>query len=373
MSAFERIFGRAPEVSSRAPGRVNLIGEHTDYNEGFVLPIPIPQQATIDLAARTDGRVRMASLQVDGGERIESFELGCESRRGEWIDYVQGLTRSLQTQGWRLGGFEGCVRSEVPIGGGLSSSAAIAVALLRALRARFSLALDDVALALLVRRSENDFVGAAVGVMDPMASSVGRPGEALFIDTRDLSFRSLPLPRGVEVVVVDSGTRHRHAAGDYNRRAEECAEACRLLGVRSLRDLSPADAPRIAALPRPYAGRVRHVVGENGRVLEAVWALEAGRLPRLGELLEESHRSLRDDYEVSTPVVDRLVEILSRQRGILGARITGGGFGGAVVALARSGEGRAAAERAAAEYGSATGEHASVPVPLAPAEAASAP
>ena len=361
VSGFERRFGREAEITARAPGRVNLIGEHVDYNGGSVLPTVIPQCATVELAAREDRVVRLASMQAGGA--VERYGLGEETPRGTWIDYAQGATHLLAVEGFAFGGVDCCIRSDVPIGSGLSSSAALTVALLRALRERFQLALDDVALARLAQRAENEFVGARVGVMDPMAASLGREGQALLLRTKDLVYRYVPIPAAVEIVVVDSGQEHQNAGGAYNRRRAECEEAARRLGEALLCDLPVSAWGRIASLPAPLDRRARHVVTENERVHAAVAALEGSRLEELGALLDASHRSLRDDYEVSTPEVDALVAALRSREGVLGARLTGGGFGGAVIAMARAGFGEAAAREAAFEYGRATGLRPTVVMP----------
>lgn len=362
MSRFEERFGRPPETHAAAPGRVNLIGEHTDYNGGFVLPTPIPLEARIELAARSGNLARVTSANLDP-ERVDTFRIGEETRRGDWLDYLQGVTRVLVADGYRIEGFDLRLDSDLPIGGGLSSSAAIAVAFQRALRERFRLALDDVALARVAQRAENEFVGARVGVMDPLASSLGRPGYALFLDTTDLGRRYVPIPPAIEIVVVDSGTGHRHAGGGYNQRRQECERAAALLGVRRLRDVESRDHARVGTLPPPLDRRVRHVLSENARVLAAVEALEQNRPERLGELLNASHDSLRDDYEVSTPELERLVAALRAQDGIHGARLTGGGFGGAVMAAAAAGRGAEAGRHAAAIYARETGHEAPVLLP----------
>jgi len=355
MNAFEQRFDRPPEITAAAPGRVNLIGEHTDYNQGFVLPTPIPQQAHVTIAARADARVRVATLDLNDAPEPVMFKLGDETPRGDWVDYVQGVTRALAGAGFTLPGFDALIASQVPVGGGLSSSAALTIALQRALRTRFGLALDDVTMARLAQEAENTFVGARVGIMDPLVASLGQEGTALFVDTRDLSHRTVPLPRSLEIVVVESGTGHRHATGEYNRRREECERACAALGVTSLRDLGPGDDARIAALPEPLNRRARHVVTENRRVLEAVAALENNQPEELGRLIDASHRSLRDDYQVSTPAIEILVGLLKHEDGIYGVRITGGGFGGAVLAVARPGAGVSAAAVALPAYEHQTG------------------
>ncbi len=357
--SFAALFRRPPSAIADAPGRVNLIGEHTDYNRGFVLPTPIPQRTVAELAPRADERVRAAS----GTGGVEEYVLGRETRGRGWLDHVQGLTWALRADGALILGFDLRITSRVPMGAGLASSAALEVAVLRALRAAFRLALDDVELALVAQRAESEFVGARVGVMDHMVASLGVPGAALLLDTGSLDRRSIPLPPEAELVVIDSGVAHHHGSGGYNTRRAECERAAALLGVRALRELAAVDAARIAALPEPLARRVRHVVGENERVLAAVGALEAGDLVGLGALLDRSHASLRDDYEVSTPEIEALVAAARSEREVLGARLTGGGFGGAVLALARRGSAAAAAGRIAAAYARRTGRSATVLVP----------
>jgi galactokinase len=262
------------------------------------------------------------------------FVLGEERKRGGWADYVAGVAWVLARREYLIEGCELRIRSDVPPGAGLSSSAALCVALLRAMRDAFSLAIDDVQLALLAQQVETDFVGAPVGVMDQMASSLADARHALFLDTRSLEHQRVAIPEGAAVLVIDSGIRHSHATGDYRARRAECEEAARLLGVRQLRDLALADLDRAARLRQPFAKRARHVVTEDDRVVQAVAALRAGDLCRAGHLFDASHASMRDDFEVSLPEIDRLVELARCTRGIYGARLTGGGFGGSIVALA---------------------------------------
>ncbi|WP_027882949.1 galactokinase [Meiothermus rufus] len=327
---FERIFGFPPSVVASAPGRVNLLGEHTDYNQGYVLPTPLPYQTELE-AAPTE------SLEVyaENFREHKRRALG-QPRQGDWLDYIAGCIWVLHQHGYRVPGLRAYVRSQVPMGGGLSSSAALEVATLRALRALYQLPLDDQTIARLAQEAEVAYVGVRCGIMDQMASSLGRLGYALFLDTQSLESRLVPLPEGYRVVVVDSGVPRRLAESGYNTRRSECEAACALLGVPSLRALSPADAPRIEALPEPLNRRARHVLRENQRVLEGVEALEAGQVARFGQLMVASHRSLRDDYQVSTPELDQLVEAELRH-GAVGARLTGAGFGGATVALVPEG------------------------------------
>jgi len=262
-----------------------------------------------------------------------------------------------------LGGFDARIDSDVPFGSGLSSSAALEVSMLRALRQAFGWELDDVRLALLGQRAEVEFVGAPVGVMDQLASSLGSSSAALFIDAQSLRTERVPLPGGLGIAVVHSGISHDHVRGEYRERRRECEEATEALGVTSLRSLGLEDLPRIEQLPAPLDRRTRHVVTENARVLEAVEALRIGALERLGTLLAESHRSLRDDYQVSVPDLDRLVALAAEAPGVFGARLTGGGFGGAIVVAARPEGLRASMERVAERYRVQTGRASVVLVP----------
>jgi galactokinase len=368
---FAELFGREPEVKADAPGRVNLIGEHTDYSGGFVLPLAIPQRTRVELSRSAGQVVRAWSAEMEGaaqhgdktGSEPESYRLGEETPGRGWLDYVQGITQVLALAGHRLEAFDLRLESDVPVGSGLSSSAALEISLLRGLREMFGLTLDDVEMARLGRRAENEFVGAPVGIMDQMASSLADSHTALFLDTRSLEYERVPLPSSGELAVIDSGIAHAHSGGEYRTRRREVEEAARALEVKELRDVGAEDLDRIARLPAPLDRRARHVVTENARVLAAVAAMRAGELARLGELLDESHRSLARDFEVSVPEVDRLVELARRQPGAWGARMTGGGFGGSIVVLARKGEARAVADRAAAQYRQSTGQVARVLVP----------
>ena len=368
MTTFPALFGAAPAVTARAPGRVNLIGEHTDYNGGFVLPTAIPQRTTIELSRRGDRTVRVASRDVGAGEEgagIQTYALGEEAPGRGWVDYVQGTTQLLAADGFALGGFDAFLASDVPIGSGLSSSAALLVALLRAFREGFGFDLDDVQIARVAQRVENEFVGAHVGIMDQMASSLADDRTALFLDTRSLEYRRVPIPReAMEIAVINSGVQHSHAGGDYNTRRAECEQASQMLGIGQLRDLGVPDLARLDALPDVLRRRARHVITENARVLEAVEALEARDGARLGVLFAASHASMRDDYEVSVPEIDRLVALADAEPGAFGARLTGGGFGGSIVVLCRAGEAARVAANVAERY-RAPGREATVLVPQA--------
>ena len=341
-------------VVASAPGRVNLIGEHTDYNDGFVLPIVLPRRVTVELARRDDTQVRVRSDALgDAG-----YAVGGEERGRGWIDRVQAITFVLAREGHAIPGFDARIRSDLPIGAGLASSAALAVALLRALRDVLGLRIDDRAIAVLAQRADHEFVGVRSGIMDQLVASLGREGMPLLIDTRDLSVTEVALPEGAELLVIDSGVAHDNLTGAYNARRRECEDAARHLGVETLRDL---DGPR-PELPSPLDRRVRHVVSENERVLRAVDALREGDLEGVGALLDASHASLRDDYEVSSPELDLLVGIAQAQPEVLGARLTGAGFGGSIVALARR-DGAESAARIADEYTRRSGRRATVILP----------
>jgi galactokinase len=359
---FRARFGRAPDVVASAPGRVNLIGEHVDYNGGDVLPTVLPQRTTVALARRPDATARVHTTL---GDRAAEFRIGEERATGGWTDYVQATTWGLARAGHPIGGFDATIDSTLPPGSGLSSSAALMVAFLRALRDAHGCALDDGALARLAHSAEADFVGAPVGPMDQMVVALGLPGTALFLHTRTLAWERVPLPPSADLVVLDSGVRHALAAGGgYAERRAECARAAKLLGTPDLCALGPADLRRIVTLPRPLDRRARHVVTEHARVARAVAAMRADHVDTLGRLFFESHVSQRDDYEVSVPEVDRLVEIARRDADVLGARLTGGGFGGAVVILAAHGRGSGVAARVATAYARATGGAASIVLPL---------
>ena len=355
---FTQVFHTASTVHASSPGRVNLIGEHTDYNEGLVLPTPIPQRCEMVFAPTDDLAVQVYSVQM---QTQAGYTLGAEAAGHTWLDYVQAITQELSRAGHSLRGFNALVSSDVPLGSGLSSSASFLVTVAKGLRGLFSLEISDVAVAQLAQAAENGLVGARVGLMDQMACSLGKSGEALLIDFRTLEYRSVILPETMELVILHSGLTHSlagHEAGtrNYKTRRLECERACELLGVKSLRDLGIGDLERVAALPAPFSGRARHVISENARVLETVIALEAGDLRRVGELFYASHDSMSSDYDVSEPEIDLIVQIAQRTNGIYGARLTGGGFGGSVVMLADKGAGRVAGEAVMLEYTTQTGQ-----------------
>ncbi len=348
---FEAAFGGSPDVVVEAPGRVNLIGEHVDYNGGYVLPLAIAQSTKLALRLRDDGQLRAASAQFDEGVvRVSGDPAG-----GSFVAHLMGAYWALRSAGHHVATADIAVDSEVPIGSGLSSSAALLVATLRAFREVGKLELSDLSIARLAHRAEREFVGVPVGTMDQMACSLGGQDCALFLNTDTLQFERIPMPKDVEVVVIDSGVRHEHASGGYRTRRSECEQAAALLGVARLCDLPSSQDPLMAwpgwsRLSATLQMRVRHVVAENRRVLRAVHAMRCENLSRLGYYLDKSHASLRDLFEVSTPQVDALVEATREASGCFGARMTGGGFGGAIVALASKGTGENVARTAVREY-----------------------
>lgn len=327
MRDFKDVFGKAPEAVAEASGRVNLLGEHTDYNDGFVLPTTIPQATRVQIARSDDERYRFYSANL--GEFVEYEDAGAPPTG--FGKYVFGCLEVLRSRGVNVPPVLVHIYSDVPMGGGLSSSAALEVAVLRALRELLGLTIDDVELAKLAQRAEIEYAGVRCGILDQMASSLGRANQMLFLDTRTLDRKLLPLPDG-ELIVIDSGVARTLATSGYNERRGECERAASMLGVQALRDETTLD--RIERLPPPIDRRARHVITENARVLEAVRGVDA---VRFGELMNDSHASLRDDYEVSVPPLDTLVRLLQEHPSVYGARLTGAGFGGACVALAHKG------------------------------------
>jgi galactokinase len=353
---FATIFGTPCTHRGDAPGRVNLIGEHTDYSGGYVLPAVIGRRVRVEMRLRSDARVRVWSTEKSIVSPMVEYHIGHERPRGDWSDYIQGVTDAASRQGLRASGFDLRIESDVPIGSGLSSSAALEVAVLRALRAALDWRLDDTAVALLAHRGETEFVGAPVGIMDPMASSLGKPGSALFLNAGSGLWERVTLPAALGIAVVHSGISHSNRHGGYAKRREEIEAAAQALGVKQMRDLQmDAVASRLDRLLPPLDRRVRHVIEENRRVLAAVAALRALDLWGLGSLIRESHASLRDLFEVSTAEIDRLVELAEDEESVFGARLTGAGFGGAVVLLAEASMASECARRVAARYARESG------------------
>ena len=344
--AFRARFGRSPAGLSEAPGRVNLIGEHTDYNQGFVLPVAIDRTIAVAFAPREDACVHVYSFDFD---QKDEFALGDIQRLGgdSWANYLRGVALVLQQAGHPLTGLDVVIQGEVPIGAGLSSSAALEVAILGAFATAAGLTLADRDKALLAQRAENEFVGVACGVMDQMAAVSGCADHALCIDCRSLETEAIPLnleAHGLRIVVANTGVRRALTASAYNQRREECNRAVETLFVllrgrrpRSLRDITPRDLSINGRFLAPnLLRRARHVVSENARVLSTVEALRRGDLAEVGRLFQASHESLAHDYEVSSPELDLMVELAHSLEGVVAARMTGAGFGGCTVNLVRA-------------------------------------
>lgn len=341
-SGFRERYGREAAFVATAPGRANLVGEHTDYNDGFVLPFAIARRTAVAVAAREDRVVRVGSATAAGVFEF-SLDEAVETGEPRWGDYVRGVVAEWVTleeasgsrgSPARRSGFDVWIDSDVPVGAGLSSSAALEVALASALELLTGTELDPVAKADLCRRAEHRYAGVPCGIMDQMASALATGDSLLLIDCRDRSWRRIVLPAAeVELVVVDSGLPHDLGEGEFARRVEQCAAAAAHLGVPSLRDATRADIARLERDGHALLhARALHVFEENSRVLGAVSAIQANDWTGLGAILDASHASLRDLYEVSRPEMDELVAEL-RRAGALGARMTGGGFGGSAVAL----------------------------------------
>lgn len=340
MRAFSERHGRTARAF-RAPGRVNLIGEHTDYNGGFVLPMAIDRSTLVAAAPREDRLVNVHSLNREEGFTFDLDNPG-EKRRGLWLDYVEGVARALESRGVTLRGADMMLVSDVPEGAGLSSSAALEVSAGLALASLAGAQVDPVTLALSGQQAEHTYVGTMCGIMDQFVAALGREGHALLIDCRTLEASPVPLDTSkVCVAITDTNVKHELSGSEYNARRAECEEGVRLLrrflpGIEQLRDVTVEDFERHAGeLPEVVRRRCRHVVTEDARTLAAADALRRGDLQEVGRLMRLSHESLRDDYEVSCPELDVLAETAWGVEGVLGSRMTGGGFGGSTVSLVR--------------------------------------
>jgi len=330
-------FGRVPRVS-RAPGRVNLIGEHTDYNDGFVMPAALEFATLTAASPRPDRRLRVYSMIMD---ETREFDLDSPPRAGnaDWSDYVVGVALMLEKSGRRLSGADLVIFTDVPIGSGLSSSAALEVSSAHALITAAGLPFDAIETAKLCQRAENDFVGMRCGVMDQYISCCGVAGHALLIDCRSLGSRNVAIAPNLRLLVANSSVRHQHAGGEYNARREACEEGVRLLSrhlgpIKALRDVTPEQlSAQRRKLPDLIYRRCRHIVTENARVLEAERALNAGDFLACGRAMNASHVSMRDDFEITCPEIDALVGLAQAVDGVYGSRMTGGGFGGCTVSL----------------------------------------
>lgn len=360
--AFQAHFGERPTFLVRAPGRVNLIGEHTDYNDGFVLPMAIDRAVWMALRPRTAQRILLHSLDMD---ETAAFDLDALAHdQATWIEYVKGVAWALQEKGYALSGWDGVMAGDVPIGAGLSSSAALEMAAVRAFLAVSGGEWDPATMARIGRRTENAWMGVNSGIMDQMVSAGGQAGHALLIDCRTLETEAVPLPvapdgSATAVVVLDTGTRRGLVDSAYNERRRQCEAAAIHFGVSALRDVDLATfRAESAALDPVVARRARHVITENARVLEAKTAMENGDAVALGALMNASHASLRDDFEVSSPALNTMVELAQGEAACFGARMTGAGFGGCAVALVQ--------ETAVADFVQSVGERYQAATDLTP-------
>lgn len=338
----------------RAPGRVNLIGEHTDYNDGFVLPMAIDRAVWIALRPRGDRRVRLYSADFD-----ETAEFSLDELRNEgnsWVEYIKGVAFVLQSEGYPVSGWEGVIAGDVPIGAGLSSSAAVEMASARAFAALDGWPWDARVMAKAGRRVENEWIGVNSGIMDQMISAAGRAGHALLIDCRSLETEAVPLPPGVVVVILDTMTRRGLVDSEYNDRRMQCERAAAVMGVPALRDADMELLYRKSGDLDPVtARRAKHVISEDQRTLDAAAVMRQGDAVAMGRLMNESHISMRDDFEISRREMDTMVELAQADPNCYGARMTGGGFGGAAVALVRVEGAEPFAAAVSSAYRQATG------------------
>ncbi|WP_038913466.1 galactokinase [Dickeya zeae] len=335
-AVFQQQFGYPATLTVQAPGRVNLIGEHTDYNDGFVLPCAINYSTTISAAPRDDRQIRVIAVDYDNQQDSFSLDAPIDHHpQWQWANYVRGVIKHLKTRSDAFGGADLVISGNVPQGAGLSSSASLEVAVGKAIQALYQLPLDNVALALNGQEAENQFVGCNCGIMDQMISAQGQRNHALLIDCRSLETRAVSMPDNVAVMIINSNVKRGLVDSEYNTRRQQCEAAARYFQVKALRDVSEADfSAKVAGLDDVVARRARHIITENARTLAAADALTRGDLHQMGELMAASHASMRDDFEITVPPIDTLVEIVKAVIGDEGGvRMTGGGFGGCIVAL----------------------------------------
>ena len=351
-AAFRTHFGHEPELLVSAPGRVNLIGEHTDYNDGFVLPCAIDRDTVVAAGPADNARIHVVAADFDDATDDWSPATGFAPAGHDWANYVRGVAAALIDADIAVPGAHLAIAGDVPLGSGLSSSASLEVAVGVALAALAGATVDPTRMAQIAQRAENAYVGAQCGIMDQLIATRGRSGHALLIDCRSLDCRAVALPPGVSILIAHSGVRHAHAGGEYNDRRGDCARAAAHYGVAALRDLDLAalEACR-AGLDDTSFGRARHVVTENARTLAAADALGEGDLIAMGRLMAASHASMRDDFEITVPAIDRLQAVMATAiGGEGGARMTGGGFGGCVVALLPEGRVATVIDAIASDY-----------------------
>ena len=350
-SEFEARYGHAPSFVVRAPGRVNLIGEHTDYNDGFVLPMAINRAVWIALSPRDDGKVVADALDFDKHAEFVLMTVSKGEDPGDPAEYIKGAAWVLREAGYDLRGWEGVIKGDVPVGAGLSSSAALEMAVMQAFAAVSGFDFEPKQMAQLGQQVENAWIGVNSGIMDQMISAAGKKNAALLIDCRTLETEALPLPPDTVVAVLDTGTRRGLVTSAYNDRRESCEKAAQILGVDALRDVPVADFEmRDYMLDEVTRKRARHVVTENARVLAARDAIKRGNAVDFGLLMNLSHDSMRDDFEISSEALNAIVECAQQHDGCYGARMTGGGFAGCAVALVRVDEAESFTKQVTACY-----------------------
>lgn len=335
-ASFEQVLGYAPTHIIQAPGRVNLIGEHTDYNDGFVLPCAINYQTVVAAAKREDNLVRVVS--VDYGNAVDEFDITKEIEFQQdkmWANYIRGVVKCLLARGYQFSGVDISVSGNVPQGAGLSSSAALEVVIGQTFKVLFNLEISQAEIALNGQQAENQFVGCNCGIMDQMISAEGLENHALLLDCRSLETQAVSMPKDMAVVIINSNKKRGLVDSEYNTRRQQCEEAARIFGVKALRDVTIDEFnQKVSQLDEMVAKRARHVITENDRTLEAAQVLRTNDMKRMGELMAQSHASMRDDFEITVNEIDLLVdmvkEVIGEQGGV---RMTGGGFGGCIVAL----------------------------------------
>ena len=356
---FAERYGAIPTIC-RAPGRVNLIGEHTDYNDGFVMPAALDLYTYVAVSPRSDRRLRVYSENL--GDMCDlDLDLIRPGSSGHWSDYVRGVAGVLESYGYRLRGADLAILSDVPLGAGLSSSAALEVSTALALLSNSQISVDLTTVAKMCQKAEHLYAEMRCGIMDQFISCHGRAGHALLLDCRSLDSQLFPIPRHVRLMLCNTMVRHEHASGGYNTRRHECEDGFRALtavlpGIRALRDVTLDDLENHSGhLSDVIYKRVRHVVTENDRVKRAATALETGDIAEFGRLMADSHRSLRDDYGVSASELDLMVELANDQEGVYGARMTGGGFGGCTINLVEAAHAQEVQRRLELDYQARTG------------------
>ncbi|MBY6197240.1 galactokinase [Vibrio hangzhouensis] len=357
-NSFEKVLGYTPTHFIQAPGRVNLIGEHTDYNDGFVLPCAINYQTVVAAAKRDDNIVRVVS--VDYQDATDEFDLTEEIAFQDnkmWANYIRGVVKFLMARGYQIGGADISVSGNVPQGAGLSSSAALEVVIGQTFKTLYDLNISQAEIALNGQQAENEFVGCNCGIMDQLISAEGQENHALLIDCRSLETQPVSMPEDMAVVIINSNKKRGLVDSEYNTRREQCEEAARIFGVKALRDVTIEQFnARVNELDEMVAKRARHVITENDRTVEAAKALSNGDMKRMGELMAQSHASMRDDFEITVKEIDTIVDIVKAVIGEQGGvRMTGGGFGGCVVSLVPPALVDAVKSALAEQYEAATG------------------